>query len=232
MYLQRFCGLLAAALLLVTAAGADWTENFDGYVAGSGLIGQGGWEGWDNSAGANAMVSALYSLSAPNSAEILPTSDLIHQFSGYTTGVWVFTGHLYIPTGFSGQCYFLLLNTYNHGGPYNWSCQVMFDGTGFVQSDPEGTQLPLIWNQWAELRIEIDLDTNMQTFYYGGQLLYQKSWTEGVSGAGALNFACVDLYGNNADSVYYDDFSLVPWQPPTPAQEVSWGQIKAAYRTK
>jgi len=71
----------------------------------------------------------------------------------------------------------------------------------------------------------------MQTFYYGGQLLYQKSWTEGMSGGGMLNFACVDLYGNSASFVYYDDFSLVPWQP-TPTQPTTWGQIKAAYRTK
>jgi len=142
MHLRRFYGLLVAVLLLVPAASADWTENFDSYAAGSGLIGQGGWEGWDNSPGANALVSALYSLSSPNSAEILPTSDLIHQFSGYTAGVWVFTTHLFIPTGFSGQCYFLLLNTYNHMGPYNWSSQVMFDGTGIVLSDPEGATLP------------------------------------------------------------------------------------------
>jgi hypothetical protein len=228
-YVQRFAGLLAAVILLVPVASADWMDDFDAYVAGTGLIGQGGWEGWDNSPAADALVSTMYSHSAPNSAQILPTSDLIHQFSGYTSNIWVFTAWQYIPSSFVGQSYFLLLNTYNHGGPYNWSCQVMFDAVGVVQSDPEGATLPLIRDQWVELRVEIDLDTDVQTFYYGGQMLYQKSWIDGVSGGGVLNIACVDLYGNNADFIYYDDVSLVLWEP-TPTLMSTWGQIKALYR--
>jgi hypothetical protein len=229
-YLQRFTGLLAAVLLLVPIASANWSDNFDAYVAGTGLIGQGGWEGWDNAAGADALVSALYSLSAPNSAQILPTSDLIHQWSGYTSGQWVIKAWQYVPTSFVGQGYFLLLNTYNHGGPYNWSCQVMMDGgTNLVQSDPEAATLPLIRGQWVEIRVEIDLDLDLQTFYYGGQMLYQKSWINGVSGAGVANIACMDLYGNNADFIYYDDMSLAPPQP-TPTETATWGQIKAIYR--
>ncbi len=230
MYLQRFFGLLAAVLILVPAASADWAENFDSYAAGSGMIGQGGWEGWDNSAAADALVSALYALSTPNSVQILPTSDLIHQFSGYTSGHWTLRTYVFIPNGYSGLSYFLLLNTYNHGGPYNWSCQVSYDGTGgVIASDPEGNTLPLIWNQWTEILVDIDLDLNVQTFYYGGQMLYQKSWTEGLSGGGAVNIGCIDLYGNNADYVYYDDFTLCAYGA-SPVEQSSWGQIKANFR--
>jgi len=229
MYLQRFLGLLAAVLILVPAASADWSENFDSYAAGSGMIGQGGWEGWDASPAADALVSALYSLSSPHSVQILPTSDLIHQWSGYTSGHWVLTCWSFVPDGWTGQSYFLLLNTYNHGGPYNWSCQVSFNGNGTVLSDPEGTTLPLIWNQWTEIIVDIDLDLDVQTFYYGGQMLYQKSWIDGVSGAGAANLGCVDLYGNNAAYVYYDDFSLCEYGY-SPTQSASWGQIKDNFR--
>ncbi len=225
---QRFTGLLAAALLLVPLASADWSDNFDSYVAGTGLIGQGGWEGWDAAPGADALVSNLYSLSSPNSVQILPTSDLIHQFSGYTSGIYILKAYQYVPTSYTGQSYFLLLNTYNHGGPYNWSCQVMIDGAGFLQSDPEGAQLPLIRGQWVEIRVEIDMTIDVQTFYYGGQMLYQKSWTGGVSGSGQLNIGCIDLYGNNAGFVYYDDMSLTT--VITPVQESTWGQIKSLYR--
>jgi len=225
---QHFTGLLVAALLLVPVASAQWSDNFDAYVAGTGLNGQGGWECWDANPAADALVSDLYALSSPNSAEILTTSDLIHQWTGATSGLWIFTCYQYVPTDFTGQGYFLMLNTYNHGGPYNWSIQVMIDAAGVITSDPEGATLPLIRGQWVEIRVEIDLTTDVQTFYYGGQMLFQKSWIDGMSGGGVANIACVDLYGNTATSIFYDDMSLC--QGVSPVEESTWGQIKSLYR--
>ena len=66
-------------------------------------------------------------------------------------------------------------------------------------------------DEWVELRVEIDLDTDSQDFFYGGDLLYSKSWTDGVSGGGASNIAVIDLFANpGSTSVYYDDMSLIP----------------------
>ena len=225
---HRLLGVFAALLLLVPAASADWSDDFDSYTAGSGLNGQGGWECWDDDPAFDALVSDAYALSMPNSAQILPTSDLVHAFTDYFAGQWVFTAWQFIPDGFQGQSYFLLLNTYNHGGPYNWSCQVLFDSAGIVESYPELDTLPLIVGEWVELRIEIDFTADVQTFYYGGQVLYQKSWTEGVSGGGVPNLGCVDLFGNNADPVHYDDCSIM--EPGTAAEVTTWGQIKASFR--
>lgn len=218
----------ALALLAPGYASADWADNFDSYAAGSGLHGQGGWHGWDGSAAADAFVSNLYSRSAPNSAEITGASDIVHEYAGYTSGVWIYTAWQYIPTAFSGQTYFIMLNTYNDGGPYNWSVQVSFNTNNTVVSDPEGSTLPLIRGAWVELRLEIDLDQNLQTFYYGGSMLYQKSWTEGMSGGGILDIAAIDLYANYATPVYYDDMSLMPAQP-TPVESTSWGRIKQIF---
>jgi hypothetical protein len=207
---------------------ADWTDNFDSYVTGTGLHGQGGWHGWDGSSGADAIVTDVMALSSPNSVNISGPSDMVHEY-GESTGLWVFTAWQYIPSDFSGQSYFLLLNTYNDFGPYNWSCQVSFNSVGnVVTSDPEGATLPMITGQWVEIRVEIDLDVNMQTFYYGGQLLYQKSWTEGMSGGGADYFGAVDLFANAASAIYYDDLSLMP--PATPARTTTWGQVKGLFR--
>ncbi|MCO5242551.1 MAG: immune inhibitor A [Anaerolineae bacterium] len=75
----------------------DWSDNFDSYATGSQLIGQGGWEGWDGSAAAGALTSNAQALSAPNSADILGATDLVHQYSGYTSGKWVYTAMQYIP---------------------------------------------------------------------------------------------------------------------------------------
>jgi hypothetical protein len=198
-----------------TAPLVDWYDNFDSYATGSQMHGQGGWKGWDNNPAAGALTSSVQARSAPNSVDILGASDLVHTYSGYTSGQWIFTAWQFVPTGFTGQSYFILLNTYADGGPNNWSTQVMFDaGTNSVISDGVAGTLPLLRNQWVELRIEIDLDANTHAFYYGNQQLFQGSWTEGLSGGGALNIAAVDLFANGASSVYYDDMSLIG---PAPA---------------
>jgi len=66
----------------------------------------------------------------------------------------------------------------------------------------------LVAHPLDRLPVEIDLDADWQEFYYNGQLLTAKSWTDGVSGDGALNIGAVDLFANGASSVYYDDMSL------------------------
>jgi hypothetical protein len=203
----------AAAVLAAFSATvcADWYENFDSYEAGSGLHGQGGWHGWQGDPGADAYVTDLMALSDPNSVEITLGSDIVHEYEGYTSGQWVYTAWQYIPDDFVGESYFILLNTYDDGaGAYNWSTQVRFDDEGYVESEFETAQLPLITGEWVELRVEIDLDADVQDIYYGGDLLSSKSWTDGVSGGGAVNIGAVDLFANGASPVYYDDMSLVP----------------------
>jgi hypothetical protein len=155
---------------------------------------------------------------------------MVHEYQGYTTDIWVYTAWQYIPSGFTGQTYFLLLNTYNDGGPYNWSTQIMFDGGSMlVTSDPDGVTLPLTEGQWVQIRVEIDMVQDLQSVFYGGQLLIQKSWTDGVTGGGVLDIGAVDLYANGASPVYYDDLSLAP-QNPTPVQNTTWGRLRHSYR--
>jgi hypothetical protein len=52
------------------------------------------------------------------------------------------TAWQYIPVGFGRISYFILLNTYDDGGPYNWSCQVFFDSASFSVWDDFGNNLP------------------------------------------------------------------------------------------
>ena len=189
--------------------GGSWSDNFDSYATGSQMHGQGGWKGWDNSPAAGALTSDVQALSAPNSVDIMNVSDLVQEYSGYNSGVWIYTAWQYIPSNYSGDQMFILLNTYSDGGAKNWSTQVRFQSaSNQVLSDFDGATLPLITGQWVELRVEIDLDADVQTFYYDGQMLYQKSWVDGVSGGGAANIAAVDLWGNGGTSVYYDNMSL------------------------
>ncbi len=200
-------GVLPADLNL----GADeFWENFDSYVDGSEMHGQGGWKGWDNNPAFGALVTSAFSHSSPHSVDITGSSDLVHEFAGFTSGQWVLTAWVYVPAG-TPLSYILALNTYADGGPYNWSTQVFFDAmSGVVVSDFDGGTLPIVTDDWVEFRVEIDLDTDTQVGYYDGQQLYSKSWTEGVSGGGVLNIAAIDLFANGATSVYYDNVSLCP----------------------
>jgi hypothetical protein len=201
----------AAAVLAAfsVTASANWYEDFDSYQTGSGLHGQGGWAGWEGDPQWDAYVTDLYARSAPNSLESTLNTDIVQEFEGYTSGQWTFTAWQYIPENFVGESYFILLNTYGIG-VHNWSTQIRFDDEGFVESEFEGNQLGLIYEQWVEVRVEIDLDADVQDIYYGGQLLSSKSWTEGVSGGGAVNIGAVDIFANGASPIYWDDMSLVP----------------------
>ncbi len=194
-----------------TLALANWSDNFDSYATNSSLHGQGGWKGWGNDSAYTAYTRDTQATSTPNSVEIVSTSDLVHEYTGITSGLWHYTAWQYIPTDFTGESYFIMLNQYDDAGATNnWSTQVNFNGSlNLVVSEGESTDtLPLIRGEWVEIRVEIDLDNDIQRFYYGDDLLYEVTWTDGVSGGGILNVGAVDLFGNTGSAVYYDDLSL------------------------
>ena len=113
---------------------------------------------------------------------------------------------------------------------HDWSVDVDFDSaTEMVTWNmfPE-IGLPLIRGEWVRIQNVIDLDNDTQNFYYGDTLLATFTWTSVWEPGGALNIAAVDLYGNMASPVYYDDFSLEPGVVAT--EQASWSQVKQMYR--
>lgn len=204
--------ILGAALLGMSAAASAqiWSDNFDSYAAGSQMHGQGGWTGWDNSPAAGALVSTAQALSAPNSVDINGGSDLVHQYTGANSGVWTYTANMYIPGNFTGTTFFIMNNTYNHGGPYDWSIQLQFNSANPAILDDMRTEsvVNYVRDAWAEIRVVADLTNDTCDTYYNGTLLSTGTWTTG-SGS-ALNIGAVDLFANGASSVFYDNLSLVP----------------------
>ncbi len=192
--------------------GANWIDHFDTYVTGSQMHGQGGWKGWANDPAAGALTSATQVRSAANSVDITGASDLVHEYTGFGagSGTWTYTAWQYLPSGSTGTTFFIMLNTYADAGPNNWSVQVQFNHTtGNVVNDGVSTgTMPIIYDQWVELKVVIDLNADTQTFTYNGAVLYSGSWSGQVSGGGAVNIAAVDLFANGASSAFYDDISL------------------------
>ncbi|MBK7403049.1 MAG: hypothetical protein IPJ41_00090 [Phycisphaerales bacterium] len=209
----------AGAILLLAAAGASaqWSDNFDSYSNGQQLFGVGGWTGWDDSQAAAGTATDAMSLSGPNSITVSGTSDAIHPFSGYTSGVWNFTAQQYIPSNLDALTYFILNNQYNHGGPYDWGVEMHMDPTtGMVNEnihDVNGDMAtPILYDQWVEISTMIDLDNNYMESYYGGAMVASGAWNAYTGGI--IELQNVDLYAPHSVAVYYDDLSLTA--VPTP----------------
>jgi opacity protein-like surface antigen len=219
-------------IMLPPPAGPDgpgFSDNFDTYANGSGLVPQGGWLYWNGSgppAALNATIDNTLSVSPPNSAVGAVESDNVQVFN-ITSGHWICKVQTYTPSTATGIGYFIMLNTYTN--PYvsggNWSIEVSFNRTtNLVQSvnrsvangGPGNTTLPLITDQWVELVIDIDLDTDAFTMTYGGQGLVTTNgkWSFNASNAaGTPRIQCIDLYSQMA-GFRWDDLSLQPVATP------------------
>ncbi len=200
--------------LLYDEGTLPWAEGFecDTYEPGLELHGQREWSGWNDDPELTAFVTDVQVHGGAHAVEIAGDSDIVREFTGAESGQWTLSAWQYVPAATVGSSYFIVLNSYDpsESEPNNWSTQVVMDAdNGLVVSEWEEAVLPLITNQWVEVRVEIDLDADLQTVYYDGNVLTVKSWTEGVSGGGALNIAAVDLYASGSTAVYYDDLLLV-----------------------
>lgn len=218
--------LLALLPLVVSAAGGPWSDNFDSYANGSEIHGQGGWKGWDNNPANSGTVTNVQARSAPHSLETVGVEDVVHEYTA-ADGQWVYTAWQYIPDNFVGQHYFIMLNTYADGGTNNWTLQLCFDSaTGNVFDDSaatcSGNSLPFVTDQWAEIRVEIDLDLDSFDLLYNGAILIDDGvWSQHTSGGGVTSIGAVDLWSNGGTSVYYDDMSLVEAVTGEPGLEIN-----------
>jgi len=180
-----------------------FAEDFESYAAGSDLHGQGGWKGWDNTAGAGAPASDAFAVSGLNSVEVIGSADLVHEFD-LAGGMLELSAMQYIPSGTTGTTYFILLNTYNDGGPNDWSGQTSFDLAAGTIAFWHGGEATILYDQWVELKYIIDLDNNTVDKYYNGELIATDQWDDNVNGT----LGAIDLFGNGASSVYYDDITV------------------------
>lgn len=197
--------ILVMAGLTSAVSASEFFEDFESYAAGSEIHGQGGWKGWNNEPSAGAPVSDAYAFSGTNSVEIDSAADLVHEFD-ITGGLWILTAMQYIPSGTSGTTWFILLNTYSDNGSQDWSVQTQFvldDGT-ITSSYDSGTLAEIVYDQWVEIKCVIDLDNNTVDEYYNGELITTHQWDNDQHNT----LQVIDLYGNGASSIYYDDIKI------------------------
>ncbi|MFI4915913.1 MAG: GC-type dockerin domain-anchored protein [Phycisphaerales bacterium JB060] len=208
------CGVAAPVLAQTTLI----DDGFEDYTVGSAVAGQGGWDLWPG--GADAFVSDAEAASGSNSflADQFEVDVIYRMRDGSgtpiaTSGQWTFSCQTFMSSSAVGDFYVLLLNQFNDADPTmsNWSMQVRL-GTidQLVESQFDGATLPLILDEWVELRAEIDLDADSFDIYYNDEILAEDLvWTENVSGGGLTQIDVLDLYAPNANPTYIDDVLLV-----------------------
>lgn len=225
--------------IYVDDGGTPWWENFDDDPPDIGLHGRRGWKGWDDDPAFDAPVSEAQSRSPLNSVDIAGASDIVREFAGVNEGRWSFSAWQYIPSDFvSGGrgrfagSHFLLLNTYDSGGPYHWSVDVQVDSRSqsikVYHGDGLNTiDVPYVTDRWVKIQAVIDLDNDWTQIYYDDALITEYTWTGGIlgEGGGALDIAVIDLFANGSSSVYYDDLRLEPIESPFLPAELTDLQI-------
>jgi len=219
---HRILTLFALLLLFVPVASADWSENFDSYTPGSGLAGQGGWDGWQGSTTVDAFVTDSISRSPSNSVAIRPTTDIVHTFSE-RNGEWEMTAWSYIPSTATDSTFFIMLNSYFPATNY-WSIQLEFNNSTGMLTCENGdfTQTAIIYDQWVEVKIEIDLESNECWKYYNGVEVEYWAW---YGAPGEKSIAALDLFSSGGSTIYWDDLNLANVGA---LEQTTWGSIKSS----
>jgi hypothetical protein len=220
------CSLAALALAWAcssASAGVLYFEDFESFNAGFVLHNVADWEGWYDDAGSAAIVSDKFAFSGTKSVEVDSSADAVHLFD-IVEGKWVLTAMQYIPSGTSGVTRFHMQNTY--GGSIGRSVQWSFSlSDGAIGDDyDKNASAKIVYDKWIELKLVIDLDNDHLDQYYNGVLFSSRAWVN----SGSSKIRTIDLFGNGASSVYYDDIkiedylsSLVTAYDPSPASEAA-----------
>ena len=216
--------------MVPVTAFAQWSDDFDLYVPGP-LTPQSNWEIW-HSGGSDATVSTAYSISSPNSAMISALTDVVHQFSGYTSGKWTFEAWGYIPSTLVGDTWFIMCNTYPATSWPHWSVETTFSSADNLLHGKCGSSadvtVPFKYDTWNQMLTFINLDDDWVQVFCNGLLLDDPAlpdhptlgggyaWTANPtgSGGGVLNIAVVDLYADTGTEAYWDNLTLdvmMPW---------------------
>ncbi len=201
------------------ACPTELDDTFDSDPLGS-ACGVSGWQPWLNGSSGCGTITAEQARGAGNSMKIAGSppnpsgkADDAVYVTDLASGAWTITAHILVPTSSHGRAFVNLLNTYPLN--LNWSTDIAIDAdTGLVQDigNPGGTPVPLVRNQWVELRIDVDLDGDtVSAFYDNQQFIFSRSWSNGDSGNGQKRLQALDIYSGEPvgiTTMYVDDVSI------------------------
>ncbi len=214
---------MAATLVLLSSdARADYSDDFESYTLGN-INGQGPWV--DFGGALTPDVSNALALSGTQSLALSTNvgggygSDVyIGNLNGapVTSGLWSLSFSTYVPGNFDGEAIFYesqgpMPTTFERGARVrlnNLAGAASFD----VESTPDSA--PLVFDQWADIEMLIDLDNNTLDISYNGSPVHSGTWDNDNPGSPSLGGVNWWAQGGAAQgTVYIDDLSLTQVVP-------------------
>ena len=183
-------------------APVGWSENFDSYVVGSDIDGQGGWQNIQIFRPTPLQVSNAFSRSGGNSLELTPQTQqgdlriVGRPFPQVTGGKWEVSFWWYVPVATEHAFFQIDNELYARELSCNHEYLTLIDGATSVPAT-------LITGQWVPVRYLVDLDNDSYQVWYNGNSLYT-----GVFPATNISFLVGAL--NGTSSTYIDDVSVAP----------------------
>lgn len=203
----------------LTAQTTIFSDNFDSYTEGNGVVASNNlWSFW-SATPSDATVTSIYASSAANSAEINgQTVDLVLPIGPFTTGKYVTSFNMLIPTGSTGA-YFNGLHSWSASSTtYEWGMDMFFDGAGassvVIGSATTTSPISNPIDQWFAIKIIIDLDMDSIWVKMDNNLIAASKWslnnadgTQGINQLAGFDFFGTDM-AQGQGLFYIDDVEV------------------------
>jgi len=183
-------------------------EDFDSLAVGTNMHDVDGWEGWFGDRNAGARVTDAVAYSGTNSLEIVGNrDDLVRNWPKLTTGRWVLSVMQYCPSDkqTTGIVYFGILTEYDGvAGTKAWigELRANFAAGKAYYSWNSTIQVDLVYDEWVELRLEVDLDAQVADFYYNNVFL-------ATAASPVPSLVGVNIFPEpSIEAVYFDDLRI------------------------
>ncbi len=192
-----------------------WFEDFESYDDTNIDSESSDWIGWDN-ANSGVDVTDDFAFLSNQSILVEQDDDLLHLFEpviNESSGEVIF--YIYIPSSDNAGAYYNMLHDYD-ASDSNWAFQVFFASANSGEQSYLELDAPVyfdaIYDNWIEVRHEIDIDNNSITLYYNNNMIANWDWSDGSAGdssvLGALNFYGFCTGSGCVGQAWYDNIEV------------------------
>lgn len=191
-----------------------YVDGFESFGAGAYVaLSSPYWTTWSNAPGGSedAVIVTTPTHAGTKAVKIDGANDLVLEFGNKTSGKYIVSFYMYVPTGYYG--YYNLLQLFN-GTSSEWGAEIFFNTGGAGYGNAGGSNsftFSYSYNTWMFVKNVIDLDNNLAQIWLNGNMLKQWQWSLGALGDGTLNqLGGMDMYAWNVNGTplyYFDDIS-------------------------